>query len=303
MFKKVAIRRGNRGTAFTLVELLVVISIIALLIAILLPSLRRARDQAKDVVCKSNLKQLGLTVAYYTEDHNGRLPWIRGTANGPLDPTESLSSQLTNAPFHQYEQLIRFRKYLKQLELFICPQAKSPGIDGWPNGPRGPKTVTRYEFGTGTPNHISYYVMLNTSNLFKPSDFPEIQDPYAPQRDNYIEELYTEYWFNDWQSGATESGTGAEIPPISGGRIDRIPFPEYAVVMADATAWNPRHHGGNHFMFLDTHVDWHKQDNYFDVKSEQRADRDDPDFEPRDTDPFGNQPYWAWGLGKKIRGY
>lgn len=57
--------------AFTLVELLVVISIIALLLAILMPSLQRAREQAKSLVCKNHLKQLGLANTIYTNDFNG----------------------------------------------------------------------------------------------------------------------------------------------------------------------------------------------------------------------------------------
>lgn len=54
--------------AFTLIELLVVVSIIALLVAILLPSLRKARDQAKNAVCRSNLHQIGLASAAYAAD-------------------------------------------------------------------------------------------------------------------------------------------------------------------------------------------------------------------------------------------
>jgi len=59
--------------AFTLVELLVVISIIALLVSILMPALGRAREQARSVVCKAHFSQLGIAqMAYATE--NERFP-------------------------------------------------------------------------------------------------------------------------------------------------------------------------------------------------------------------------------------
>ena len=71
---------------FTIVELLVVISIIALLIAILLPSLRRARAQTKDTVCRSNLHQLGLAIQFYAIDNRDYIPWIKGTPTGGDGP-------------------------------------------------------------------------------------------------------------------------------------------------------------------------------------------------------------------------
>jgi len=62
-------------TGFTLIELLVVISIIALLMAILVPVLRKAREQGKAVNCTSNLRQIGFAASFYAEAWDLRIPW------------------------------------------------------------------------------------------------------------------------------------------------------------------------------------------------------------------------------------
>ena len=68
--------------AFTLIELLVVIAIIALLVSILLPSLQKAKELAKNVICMSNQHSLFMTSVLYAEDNDGYLPpsYTKGTS-------------------------------------------------------------------------------------------------------------------------------------------------------------------------------------------------------------------------------
>jgi prepilin-type N-terminal cleavage/methylation domain-containing protein/prepilin-type processing-associated H-X9-DG protein len=96
---------------FTLIELLVVISIIALLLAILMPSLHKARNQARSVVCQSHLKQWGTVFAVYLEENNGHL--------GRLDWFLSDALEISKE---------------ENKKIHFCPMAVRPGNKPYPEG-------------------------------------------------------------------------------------------------------------------------------------------------------------------------
>lgn len=92
------------GRAFTLVELLVVLAIIALLAAMLLPSLAKGKASAQSIACVSNLHQIGIALHVYVQDNADRLPVCAGylpsqQPNLPPITTTLFSNQRTNKLF------------------------------------------------------------------------------------------------------------------------------------------------------------------------------------------------------------
>lgn len=115
----------KRRAAFTLVELMVVIAVIAILAAILFPVFAQAREAARSNTCASNLRQLGIALQLYGRDHDGRYP----PQNSGL-PTLVLP-------------------YVNDLTIFRCPSDTHSGSNRTltaepplaPNGPRYPGLI------------------------------------------------------------------------------------------------------------------------------------------------------------------
>src|SRR5579871_3515415 len=113
--------RRSASRAFTLIELLVVIAIIAILAALLFPVFATARAKARQAVCTSNLRQIGLSIDMYMQDNDGLYPYA-------VDPADKYTPQIwASAPdFMQQIPNIGLmhevlQPYIKSKELFHCP--------------------------------------------------------------------------------------------------------------------------------------------------------------------------------------
>ncbi|GAG27841.1 unnamed protein product, partial [marine sediment metagenome] len=158
--------RNNRGRlsanlhGFTLIELLVVIGILAILMAILVPVLARARESAKEVECLSNLRQLNFAMLTYANHWDQKAPYAANRYSQLQDPYGAVSdggrtydfAELNEAPClapgpHGIPAGL-LNAYVRDRQLWRCPS------DQGPSGQYGQSRPFYQRFGTSYVYHL-----------------------------------------------------------------------------------------------------------------------------------------------------
>ena len=158
-------RRSSHG--FTLIELLVVIAIIAILASILFPVFARAREKARETTCKSNLRQLGLSIRMYADDYDGNMPIAN--AQPSVDGAPGLPAII--------------EPYVKNTQIYRCPSDRDNKykLDG-----------TSYNYGSGWFNVGMGVHELDSPYGQQPTDCPILADAVKGWHNQGVNVLYAD---------------------------------------------------------------------------------------------------------------
>jgi len=235
--------------AFTLVELLVVIGIIAVLLAILLPSLNRARETANQIKCLSNLRQLGNGFVMYINDNRGRFPATAGGADPQPLPPPAEDKYPDWIYWWQNQKYMQERsalaRYFKPItaNLLICPS----------------DLLEAHTTSTGWGQYPFSYTM---NRNFGCDIFPDLRISHVRNAYDKIwiaeEDYFTindGHWFPGlWDPGQKKWLIGSDFLSVRHDAHKKKDLPDFGGTYPNVTLKNPKMKGN--VGFVDGHAEW-----------------------------------------------
>jgi len=244
-------------SAFTLIEVLVVVSIIALLIAVLLPSLTNARDQAQMVVCKTRLRELYYGHLYYSHENKQFFPhyewWLWDAHPIPsYNYPEAMKYYYPGlyaktggtypSDSSRWVEFGQIYKFMRDKEMYFCPKdrKKRIGVAIGAGGAYGNKPISSYSSVLET-HYFALWHDKNNRNVgpqegvIEPSDFLSIES-ITPKRmgteaSTYMSEYYGKptvctttpdrvaLLFEEWPNGEEDSLISADASAYDTSRV------------------------------------------------------------------------------------
>ena len=169
--------RRTRLTAFTLVELLTVIAIISVLAALMFPVFATARGKAREISCVSNVRQIGMAIKLYTQDHDEYYPWA-------VDPTDKYTPIIWSA-YPEFQAQIPYmpflheclHPYVKSPEIFHCASDTGYTVEDFTGVPLDATPTSFKKFGTSYNYRTEIAFRHASEATFQnPSEFNVLMD-------------------------------------------------------------------------------------------------------------------------------